>query len=197
MEGGSYIKSGAFSQCINLVKITLPDTLTTIESYSFTNCTNLKQVIYKGELKDWLKLSMDTSNGWGADSSPLEYCEEFYIGKNKEPLIHITIPDSVTSIKPLVLSNVPTLQSITFHSNVSTISNLSIASNPLLEYCDFSNHTSIPRMTHSNAFTDIPITCKIIVPDALYDEWIISDKWKIYASNIIKKSDWDAQQVTE
>ena len=197
MEGGSYIKSSAFSQCINLVKITLPDTLTTIESNSFTNCTNLKQVIYKGELEDWLGLSMSTYNGYGANSSPLEYCEEFYIGKNKEPLIHITIPDSVTSIKPFVLSDVPTLQSITFHSNVSTINNLSISSNPLLEYCDFSNHTSIPRMTHSNAFLYNPTTCKIIVPDALYDAWIAATNWSTYADYIIKKSDWDASQTTE
>ena len=58
IEGGSYIPRSAFSECTNLVKITLPDTLTTIASYSFTNCTNLKHVIYKGELEDWLRLSM-------------------------------------------------------------------------------------------------------------------------------------------
>jgi hypothetical protein len=197
IEGGSYITRNAFSYCTNLVKITLPDTLTTIESYSFTDCTNLKQVIYKGELEDWLRLSMGIYREWAADSSPLEYCEEFYIGKNKEPLINITIPDSITSIKPLVLSNVPTLQSITFHSNVSTISNLSIADNPLLKYCDFSNHTSIPKMKHYNAFWKIPTTCKIIGPDVLYDEWIVAQNWSTYADNIIKKSDWDAQQVTE
>lgn len=197
IEGGSHIKRDAFSQCTNLVKITLPDTLTTIESYSFTNCTNLKHVIYKGELEDWLRLSMGIHSEWSADSSPLEYCEEFYIGKNKEPLINITIPDSITSIKPLVLSDVPTLQSITFHSNVSTISNLSISDNPLLKYCDFSNHTSIPKMKHYNAFFYIPTTCKIIVPDALYDEWIVATNWSTYADYIIKKSDWDAQQVTE
>lgn len=197
IEGGSYITRNAFSYCTNLVKITLPDTLTTIESYSFTNCTNLKQVIYKGELEDWLRLSMAIYREGAADSSPLEYCEEFYIGKNKEPLINITIPDSITSIKPLVLYNVPTLQSITFHSNVSTISNLSISCNPLLKYCDFSNHTSIPKMKHYNAFWKIPTTCKIIVPDALYEEWIAATNWSTYADNIIKKSDWDAQQVTE
>ena len=36
---------------------------------------------------------------------------------------------------------------------------------------------------------------KIIVPDALYDEWIVATNWATYASQIIKKSEWDAQQT--
>ena len=65
-----------------------------------------------------------------------------------------------------------------------------------MKYCDFSNHTSIPKMEHYNAFWNIPTTCKIIVPDALYNEWIVAEFWSEYADHIIKKSDWDTQQMS-
>ncbi len=61
-----------------------------------------------------------------------------------------------------------------------------------MAFYDFSNHTLVPTLSNKNAFTKIPSDCKIIVPDNLYDTWIAATNWSTYASNIIKKSDWDA-----
>lgn len=60
---------------------------------------------------------------------------------------------------------------------------------------DLSKSESVPTMENKNAFTKIPSDCKIIVPDALYDTWIAATNWSTYASYIIKKSDWDAQNA--
>jgi hypothetical protein len=61
-----------------------------------------------------------------------------------------------------------------------------------MAYYDFSTHTSVPTLSNTNAFQNIPTDCKIIVPDNLYDTWIAATNWSTYSSNIIKKSDWDA-----
>lgn len=64
-----------------------------------------------------------------------------------------------------------------------------------VQYYDFSSHDHIPRI-YGNSFDGIPESCKIIVPDALYQEWITAANWSLFADQIIKKSDWDTQ-VTE
>lgn len=58
---------------------------------------------------------------------------------------------------------------------------------------DFSEVREVPPL-QNNTFNS---TAVIVVPDALYDSWIISTNWSTYADQIIKKSDWDAQQTTE
>jgi hypothetical protein len=61
-----------------------------------------------------------------------------------------------------------------------------------MRYYDFSALLSVPSLSSTSAFSSIPSDCKIIVPDALFDEWIAATNWSTYASNIIKKSEWDA-----
>lgn len=58
---------------------------------------------------------------------------------------------------------------------------------------DFSEVGEVPPLQNS-AFNSAVV---IVVPDALYDSWIISTNWSAYADQIIKKTDWDAQQATE
>lgn len=65
----------------------------------------------------------------------------------------------------------------------------------ILECVDFSDYSSIATLDSTTAFSNVPTYCKIIVPDALYDEWIVATNWATYASRIIKKSEWDALQT--
>ena len=59
-----------------------------------------------------------------------------------------------------------------------------------MSFYDFSALTTVPSLSATNAFTNIPSDCKIIVPDALYDTWISATNWSTYASYIIKKSEF-------
>lgn len=63
-----------------------------------------------------------------------------------------------------------------------------------MAFYDFSQYSAVPSLANTSAFISIPSDCKIIVPDALYDEWKAATNWSTYASKIIKKSDWDASQ---
>lgn len=54
---------------------------------------------------------------------------------------------------------------------------------------DFSDSEVIPPLENINAFNGISTCCRIIVPDELYDEWIIETNWSTYSDYICKKSE--------
>ena len=104
-------------------------------------------------------------------------------------LTSIEIPASVTSIGYSAFNNCTSLISIEIPASVTSIGNRAFNScTNCLKY-DFSNHTSVPTLGTS-AFDNIIANFKIIVPDALYDEWIAATNWSNYASYIIKKSEY-------
>lgn len=111
-------------------------------------------------------------------------------------MTNIIIPNSLTSIDAAAFRSCEDLQNITFPNNVISIGNGAFAQCISMEYYDFSSHETIPILGNDRVFSDIPSTCKIIVPDSLYDEWIVAEHWTEYTSNIIKKSDWDNLQTT-
>lgn len=82
---------------------------------------------------------------------------------------YITIPNTVENINAELFSNIP----------------------QILAY-DFSNYTFVPVLSNADTFSNINALAKIIVPDALYDEWIAATNWSSYANYIYK-----ASEVTE
>lgn len=81
------------------------------------------------------------------------------------------------------------LYSVKIPSSLLSVPAFSQCSN--LSLIDISAATSV--IPASSSFS-LPSACKVVVPDALYDEWIAATKWSGIASKIIKKSDWDASQ---
>lgn len=59
-----------------------------------------------------------------------------------------------------------------------------------IPFYDFRNHEVIPTLANMNAFGNIATTCKIVVPDALYDQWIVATNWATYKSRIVKASEF-------
>ena len=60
-----------------------------------------------------------------------------------------------------------------------------------MAYYDFRASKSVPTLSSTNAFKNIPSDCKIVVPDALYDTWIAATNWSTYASYIVKASEFN------
>ena len=79
-EGVTSISNDAFAWCNNLTKVTLPDTLLRLDYQAFYCCENLSEITLPGNVKTI-----------GA---------EVFAG---DPIIHFSIPDSVTSIIPIIL----------------------------------------------------------------------------------------------
>ena len=58
-----------------------------------------------------------------------------------------------------------------------------------LQEVKFNNATAIPAIT-SNTFNNTNSTFKIVVPDALYSQWIVATNWSARASQIVKASEY-------
>ena len=59
-----------------------------------------------------------------------------------------------------------------------------------LALLDFRNSQQIPNLSLTAALTNTPTTCQIVVPDALYDTWIVATNWTTYADRIVKASEF-------
>ena len=55
---------------------------------------------------------------------------------------------------------------------------------------DFSEVTSIPTLQSTSNLVSNSYIDTIIVPDALYDVWIIATNWSTFASKIKKASEY-------
>ena len=59
-----------------------------------------------------------------------------------------------------------------------------------LEVVDFSEATSVPNLYYASTFQNTNSTFKIVVPDELYDQWIVASNWSNFASQIVKASEY-------
>lgn len=178
-----------FSQLACLEEILLPDTIQSIGLSNFmSNCYSLK----KAKLPNNPNI---TSIG-------------DYLFYQNYCLDNVEIPNNITSVgarifqdcrnlKKVVLSeNLTSIPTLTF-SNCSSLPNVKIPKSvtsieaQAFEYCracleyDFSELTSIPTLSNTNAFNGINKLAKIKVPTALYSQWITETNWSTYADYIV------------
>ena len=101
----------------------------------------------------------------------------------------IDIPDSVITISQGAFSDCSSLAShIKIPRGVSTLPITIFYYCSKIPYFDFSDHTKVPVLESTNTFGGT--IAKFIVPDALYDEWIVAINWATYASRIVKASEF-------
>ena len=94
-----YINFNAFEDCTNLISVSIPNSVTSIDGSSFFNCTSLSSVIIPNSV---------TSIGQYAFSG----CSS---------LSSVTIPNSVTSIERYAFYRCSSLTSVTIPSSVTSI----------------------------------------------------------------------------
>ena len=121
-DGTVYIKNN-FSNCKNLRKVFLPNSIRDIDDETFCNCINLTEI----ELSERL---MNIRDGVFKNCSKLKTikipnsvkCISMYAFSGCKGLTSITIPDSVTYIGLNAFCNCDALKSITIGKNVTDIS---------------------------------------------------------------------------
>lgn len=152
-----------------LDRLILPDSLTSMGTYSFDNCFGLDILVFQRNLE---VISRAMARG--------EY-----------GLTKIVFPENLTSTDAYCFEKCRSLRYLKFPHTYTTIGDSSFRDCFNIQLYDFSDHTTIPTLG-ATVFTGIYTTCKIVVPDSLYDEWIAATNWSDYARYIIKKSDYDA-----
>lgn len=154
----------------NIIEVHINDGITKIGDYAFWNHTYITKMTIPNSVQ--------------------------YVGRNAfdncSALTALVFPHNCTSVGTYAFNRCSKMETITFNGNISTINTYTFSSCTGLAAIVFNGNTSVPRLVNVNAFNSVPSTCKIVVPDTLYDEWIAATNWSNYASQIIKKSDYDA-----
>lgn len=149
--------------CNMLQKVEIGERVTSISSYAFQSCYSLASITIPDSV---------TSIG----SYAFHGCYS---------LANITIPDNVTNIGNGAFYNCYSLASVTIPDNVTSIGNSAFYNCYGMAVYDFTSHTSVPTLSDTSAFSNIPSDCAIKVPASLYDEWIAATNWSTYADYIV------------
>ena len=202
------IGSYAFTSCFSLARVTIPDGVTSIGSYAFFSCFSLARVTIPDGVTSigdntfsncYFLASITIPDGVSIGSYAFNNCSSLAsitipdgvtsIGNNAfnscSSLVRVTIPDGVTSIGSRAFSFCSSLTRVTIPDGVTSISNNAFSACSGMRYYDFSVCTDIPTLTNINAFNGIPSDCQMLIPTALYDEWITATNWATYASKMV------------
>ena len=184
------IGGNAFTNCTGLTNVEIPNSVTSIEGYAFEKCTSLKSITIPNSV---------TSIGKFA----FRYCKmtSFIIPNSVTSislgmfndcrnLTSITIPNSVTSIEGYVFQYCTSLTSITIPNSVTSIGSCVFQYCSALKKVDFSQATAVPTLSNKNSFASVPTTCKIVVPDSLYDTWVAATNWSALTQTFVKASEY-------
>ena len=181
--GGGY----AFGYCYALASVTIPNSVINIGgSYAFGYCYSLASVIIPNSVisigystfgRCYSLASVTIPNGVKSiDSDAFSSCYS---------LASVTIPNGVTSIVSEAFSSCISLASVTIPNGVKSIDSDAFSSCYGVAFYDFSNHTSVPTLSNTSAFSGIAADCQIRVPSSLVDAWKAATNWSTYASYIV------------
>ena len=158
------IESDAFNECNSLASVTIPDSVTSIGPYAFQSCRCLQSIAFLCESCTVLKNAFASCLSLASISTP----ENAVFKLNNNSFYNCT---SMTSIPYSFLGYG---LADNYFKNCSS-----------MVYLDFSKYTSVPTLSNSSYITDINSDCKIRVPAALYDEWIVATNWSAVADRIV------------
>ena len=161
--------NGGKVYCNMLQAVEIGKNVTSIGGYAFYYCYSLASVVIPEGV---------TSIG----SSAFDSCYS---------LASVVIPDSETSIGSSAFEYCYSLASLVIPEGVTSIGSSAFYYCFGMAFYDFRTRTSVPKLLNASAFKSIPSDCKIVVPDALYDEWIAATNWSTYAANIVKSSEFN------
>lgn len=160
------IEASAFEGSTSLTKVVLPESTKYIQERAFYGCTSLSTVVIP-------------------DSVALIEQQAFY----HVAISYFRFPNSLTRIEYGVLQNSVGLYTVIIPNSVTSIGEYAFNGCSKLDRINLENHTSIPTLDNVNALEGTSGALKIVVPDALYDDWVISGNWSTYADHIVKASE--------
>lgn len=191
------ISDYAFQSCSGLKKMTIPGT-TTYTDYSFNATYNIEEFVITGEEISDITAGRSNNSPWCKSNSNIKKITiqntvktigQWVFG-GLTNLKEIEIPNSVTKIKSYAFSGCSKLETIKFGSDLSIIYRYCFQDCTSIKKCDFSTCLQVPTLEFWNIFNKVASDCKIIVPDALYDDWIVAENWTYYTDKIVKASEY-------
>ena len=190
------IGGGGFRYCSSLSSITFPNSLEGIGSMSFRNCDSLSSINVPASVtfigrsafancSSIVSISVDPNNPV-FDSR--DNCNAIISSATNElayGCVNTVIPNTVTSIGNNAFNGHTTLASISIPSSVTKIDEFAFQNCSSCMTFDFSSATAVPTLNNVNAFSSTNANKKIIVPDALYDQWKATRNWNSSTNGIV------------
>ena len=184
------IKTAFFMYCYSLEEIIIPQNVTTISSNFCYECRSLKKIILPSNLQTMEHSIIQNCKSLSEIIIPNTVNSManniFYECENLKEII---LPEKVTILNNQLFYGCDMLMKVICLGDITQIGTQVFSSNYSLMIVDFSNNTQVPVLSNTNAFNGVQKTCKIIVPDNLYDEWIVATNWSTYAKYIVKASE--------
>lgn len=106
-------------------------------------------------------------------------------------LKEVLIPSNVFQIDTSCFENCKMLEKVFVMGSLSFIGVDAFWGCTEMQELHLESSSAIPTLASSTVFKNNP--CKIIVPDALYDSWIVATNWNVVADQIIKASEYESQ----
>jgi hypothetical protein len=179
-----------FYGCRNLIEVNIPEGLTALSSAMFYNCGALKNIKIPASINTIGNSTFDGCFGLVEIEVPETVTtigsKGFY---NCQSLTKITLSPNLISLGESSFYNCHSLKEIFIPKGITKMEGSFFLNCYNLQKIDFSTHTQIPVVSSSNAFASVPKTCKIIVPDNLYDDWKMATNWVRVADCIVKASE--------
>jgi hypothetical protein len=168
--GKNVIFKYAFQYCYSLNSVLIPESVTSIGHSAFSYCCSLANIVIPNGVTS-------------INSSAFKNCYS---------LTSVVIPSSITSIGYSAFQECYSLANIVIPESVTSISDSAFSYCTGIAFYDFSQCTSVPTLGGTSVFYAISSDCKIVVPDALYDEWKAATNWSTHASKMVKASEFNA-----
>lgn len=102
----------------------------------------------------------------------------------------VALPKSITTLSNYMFQNTGSVEYVKLPNSITAITSRAFYQAYGLKVCDMSTFTSIPTLSVDNLFNSNQDDLQIIVPDSLYDDWIVATNWSNYASYIVKESEY-------
>jgi hypothetical protein len=185
LSGATKIRDYAFYFCRSLTSVTIPEGVTSIGEDAFRMCNGLTSIIIPHTVNSIGERAFSECSSLISVTIPegvTKINEMSFSGCRS--LTSVTIPKGVKSIGKMSFHTCKSLTLIDIPNSVSSIYERAFSDCVKMEVYNFSTHTSVPTLGPL-VFYNIPTTCKIVVPAALYNEWIAATNWSDYADNIV------------
>lgn len=192
-------KNYNMTYCSYLTEYKFPQGVTTLISSQFSYCKRLEKIVVPEGVttlpNNFLYGANDVSGIPPLDLTLPSTLKEIrssalsYMGSKQAGGVQLSIPASVTSIKNSAMNN-SAIVKIVFEGqmpNVSGAETVSCGFNQVQATLDLSNCTSIPTITSGSIYTTRYTTT--ILPDDLYDQWIVAPVWSTLPCHYVKASE--------
>lgn len=198
-EGVTAFRGNTFQDCNNLSKIYFPNSLKETGMNCFHGCMSIPtielgdnvlrvSVPFGAAMYSLTSLSVSKNNPKYDSRDECNAIIETSTNKLIAGCNVTVIPDTVTTIG-VYSFRMYQIKRMYFPPSVLGIERNAFSGCSSMNLYDFRDHESVPNLEAVNALEGAS-TYKIVVPDALYDQWVVATNWSSFASRIVKASEF-------